>query len=112
MEIKKEGDTETFSQEVQHNVNEPFFVANTVKKGLNGAIRIRFDTVLADHKLQWAEVYNKVGLSKGYASMIRNGHFIPPKAIRIALAREMNCDTSSLWEAPELITADKLEVKE
>lgn len=96
------------SKEVSNLSPESFSVAEVVKKGLYGTIRIRFDTILADHKLQWADVYNAIGLSKAYASLIRNGHTIPPKAIRISLAREMNCDTSSLWEAPELIEASKM----
>ena len=93
-------------QEVGNSSSDGFLLTKPVKKGLYGTIRTRFDTVLKDHTLQWAEVYHEAGLSKAYASLIRNGHTIPPAPIRIKIANVIGCDTSCLWEAPEIISAD------
>ncbi len=80
-----------------------FFLDSGVKKGLYCPIRIRFDTALKANKLQWFELYSEVGLSKSYASQIRNGHIIPPPALRIKIAAAIGVDTSVLWDAAELI---------
>lgn len=95
-------------QELGNSSSEVISSVKPVNKGLYGTIRTRFDTVLKDHKLQWAEVYKDCSLSKAYASLIRNGHKIPPAAIRIRIANTIGCDTCCLWEAPEIISADKL----
>ncbi len=82
---------------------QPFTATGGVKKGIFGAIRMRFDTALVDHKLQWFDVYNDLGFSKSYASQIRNGHIIPPAPIRNKIADAIGVDTSVLWEPIELI---------
>lgn len=68
-----------------------------VKGCLINPTRIRFDTALNTLKLKWAEVYNSIGVSKCYASMIRNGHLIPPDWLKVKIAQAMQTDTSVLW---------------
>ena len=75
-----------------------------VNKGLIGTIRQRVDTILQDHKLKWSDVYNKLGLSKAHASMIRNGHIIPPDWLRVKIARDgLGCDSSCIWKVQDLL---------
>jgi len=64
---------------------------------MNQLIRIRIDTLLAERGLKWSKIYRELGISKGRASLIRNGHKIPPLAVRISIAQALNCDTSVIW---------------
>lgn len=95
-----------------NSTDENFFLIRGVKKGIYSPIRIRFDTALRTNGKQWFEVYNKVGLRKAYASMIRNGHLIPPPSLRIKIATAIGVDTSVLWEAPDILSVDKLQKDE
>lgn len=94
---------------MDNSSTENFFSNTTVKDYPSSPIRIRFDSQLKRLGRQWHEVYKEIPLSKNYASMIRNGHLIPPVTLRNRIAQVMQCDTSILWEPIELVTADKLE---
>ena len=89
-----------------------FFNQQPVKKGLYSPIRIRFDTALRVNKKQWFEVYKEIGLSKSHASQIRNGHIIPPPALRIKIASVIDVDTSILWDALDIISADRIRAEQ
>jgi len=95
------------STEVSSSSDQTFFLNNEVKKSSKTTIRERFDTLLQDHKKKWVEVYNKVGLSKSYASMIRNGHLIPPDWLRVKIAEALGCDSTCLWKALDIISTLK-----
>lgn len=78
-----------------------FFLVPGVQKGSMSALRIRFDTILKDRGLKWSEVYHELGLSKSYASSIRNGTLIPPRWLKVKISVALSCDTSILWEVEE-----------
>lgn len=79
-----------------------------VKKGFTLSIRARIDTLLIERGLKWADIYNELGWSKSFASIVRNGKVIPPNWQRVALAKAFNVDTSVIWNLPEIQSADKL----
>jgi DNA-binding XRE family transcriptional regulator len=68
-----------------------------VKECLLSPTRIRFDSVLNTLKLKWSDVYKSIGVSKCYASQIRNGHLNPPNWLKVKIAQAMKTDTSVLW---------------
>lgn len=91
-----------------HNTSSrDFFLPNGVKKGSVVSIRARIDTLLIERGKKWAEIYNSLGWSKSFASIVHNGKFIPPNWQRVALAKELNVDTSVIWDIPEIQTTDK-----
>jgi hypothetical protein len=85
------------------SASKPLSFENRVKQGIYSPIRIRFDAALGSCKKIWPEVYHEAGISKHYASQIRNGHIIPPYVLRIKIASIMGVDTSVLWRASDLL---------
>lgn len=76
-------------------------------------IRTRIDTLLNERGIKWSEVYRKLGWSKGFASMIRNGKIIPPLWQRIALAKVLELSSEQIiWDEPILISAYEMQKKE
>ena len=48
-----------------------------VKKGLK-CVRENIDRILEQRGETWADVYNRLKWNKSFASIVRNGKFIPP----------------------------------
>lgn len=84
------------------SADNSIFLTRGVNKGSSCPIRIRFDALLSDHGLKWSDVYHRLGISKSHASMIRNGHIIPPLHLRIKIAAELKTDSSCLWTLQDL----------
>ena len=81
-----------------------------VKSG-GRAIEIRFRALIergCEAPFDW---YKDLGLDKSYASKVRRGLIIPPGWLRIKIAQYFKTDSSTIWKIPEIISADKLEVK-
>lgn len=98
-------------QEGKKITTAPIFLGSEVKKGAYSPIRIRFDTALKIAGKQWFEAYREAGISKCYASQIRNGHIIPPAPLRTRIASIIGVDTSALWEAQDILHSDNGEEK-
>lgn len=101
----------TINDSLNHRESPSFFLKDRVKKGVYSYIRVRFDTILEAKGKLWSEVYHAVGISKHYASQIRNGHIIPPVALRIKIAEAIGTDTSVIWNS-EFWSLYKLEDEE
>ena len=93
----------------QDNSSENFFLTSEVKKGYIVSIRARIDTLLIERGLKWADIYNALGWSKSFASIVRNGKLIPPNWQRVALAKQFGVDTTVIWDIPEVQSADNLQ---
>lgn len=90
------------------HIEKEFKVKNGVEKGYIDPIRVRFEVVLKENGKKWSEVYKECGLSKSYASHILNGTLIPPKPLRVKISKEIGCDSTSIWEFPIIISAERL----
>lgn len=78
----------------------------------NQLIRTRIETLLRERGLKWVDIYKKLSWHKTKASLVFNGHFIPPLWQRVALARELNVDSTVIWDEPTMISAFELEKKQ
>lgn len=94
------------------NTQPDFFLTEAVEKGVKGLIEQRFDVLLKERGIKWADAYNEIGLNKSYASKIRRGLVIPPVWMRIKIAQFFKVDTSVIWREPELISAFEVQKKE
>lgn len=95
-------------EEISNESHSSFFYAEGVAKGILHPIAQRFDVLLKERGLKWADAYHEVGLNKGYASKIRRGLIIPPLWLRIKIAQFFKVDTSVIWRIPEIQSADKI----
>jgi hypothetical protein len=96
-------------EETLNNTSQNFFLPSEVKKGYVLSIRARIDTLLIERGVKWADVYNELGWSKSFASIVRNGKLIPPNWQRVALAKQLGVDTGVIWDMPEVQSADNLQ---
>jgi len=94
-----------------NNTSQNFFLAEGVEKGIQKPIEHRFDVLLKERGIKWADAYNEIGLNKSYASKIRRGLIIPPLWMRIKIAQFFKVDTSVIWREPEIISAFEMQNK-
>jgi len=110
-QIDLKPNTEGKNEGTQDNANQNFFLADGVEKGIQKPIEQRFDVLLKERGIKWAEAYNEIGLNKSYASKIRRGLIIPPLWMRIKIAQFFKVDTSVIWREAELISAFEMQKK-
>ncbi len=99
-------------EETQDTISKNFFLVEGVEKCIKKPIEQRFDVLLKERGIKWADAYNEIGLNKSYASKIRRGLIIPPLWLRIKIAQFFKVDTSVIWREAELISAYEIKKKE
>lgn len=92
--------------------NPDFFSPEVVGNRWRDNIEARFDALIESRREKPWDWYKFLGIDKADASRIKRGLVIPPEWLRIRIAGYFKIDTSVIWKIPELISADKLEVKD
>jgi len=80
---------------------------------MNQLIKIRIETLCKERGLMWKDVYKKLKWNKTFASLLLNGKLIPNLSQRVALAQELNVDSSVIWGSMEdkIIFTDQEAIK-
>lgn len=93
---------------MDNSKTQDFFLNIEVEAGCDAHIEDRFKTLIESRGETTYDWYKALDMDKAYASRIRRGIVIPPSWVRIRIARYFGVDSSVLWKASEIVSANKL----